>query len=110
MRAWPWPADARAVAASMVCGTVIGLAVKYVLDKRFIFAFKANNAAHESVTFALYTVMGLFTTALFWGFEFGFHYAFGDPSMKYVGAIIGLGIGYLVKFKLDQRFVFGRRK
>lgn len=111
MRAWPWTIDARTVVVSMIFGTLVGLVVKYILDKRYIFAFKAENSVHESTTFALYTMMGILTTALFWGFELGFHFAFTDPGMKYVGAGIGLALGYFVKFELDRRFVFvGQKK
>lgn len=94
------------VLASMIAGTGVGLIVKYVLDKRFIFRFQARNAAHDTQTFALYTLMGLATTVVFWVFEFGFHYFFQTNTMRYIGGIIGLGIGYLTKYQLDKRYVF----
>lgn len=91
---------------SVVVGTGIGLVVKYLLDKRYIFRFRARNAVHDSQTFALYTGMGLATTVIFWGFEFGFHYLFGTKEMRYLGGVIGLAIGYVAKYHLDKRFVF----
>jgi peptidoglycan biosynthesis protein MviN/MurJ (putative lipid II flippase) len=94
------------IAASMVLGTGVGLVVKYVLDKRYIFRFKANSVAHDTQTFALYTLMGLLTTAVFWGFEWGFHLAFETKAMRYLGGVIGLAIGYLIKYHLDKRYVF----
>jgi putative flippase GtrA len=51
--------------------------------------------------------MGLATTAIFWSVEFGFDRIFGTAHMRYVGAVIGLAIGYIVKYYLDKRFVFG---
>ncbi len=91
---------------SMIAGTAVGLVIKYVLDKRYIFRFRARDAAHDSRTFALYTLMGLVTTVIFWGFELGFHYVFETREMRYAGGILGLLIGYISKYQLDKRFVF----
>ena len=97
---------AYAVTASILVGTAVGLVVKYVLDKKYIFQFQARDVAHDTHTFALYTVMGIVTTAVFWAFEFGFHLLFQTREMRYLGGIIGLAIGYYLKYKLDKRFVF----
>jgi putative flippase GtrA len=93
---------------SVLVGTAVGLVLKYVLDKAFIFRFKAENAAHDLLTFVLYTGMGVITTLVFWGFEFAFYRAFEDKSLRYLGGLIGLGlgIGYWAKYHLDKRFVF----
>ncbi|UGQ45494.1 GtrA family protein [Massilia endophytica] len=101
-------AGAFQVAASVLVGTAGGLLVKYALDKRYIFRFRADNLGHDSRVFALYTAAGLVTTAIFWGFEFGFDHLFGSKQARYAGAILGLGIGYLCKYQLDKRFVFAR--
>lgn len=92
--------------ASVLFGTGVGLVVKYVLDKRYVFRFQAQGLAHDSRTFALYTVMGLLTTLVFWAFEFGFHWLFETREMRYLGAVIGLAIGYTTKYHLDKRYVF----
>ena len=94
------------ILASVVVGTGVGLVVKYILDKRYIFRFRARSVAHDTQTFALYTVMGLATTVIFWGFEFGFHHIFETKEMRYLGGAIGLAIGYLTKYHLDKRYVF----
>jgi putative flippase GtrA len=91
---------------SVGIGTLVGLIVKYVLDKRYIFRFRTKNLSHDSLTFALYTLMGLFTTVIFWGFEFGFDHFFGTKEFRYLGGIIGLSIGYMTKYQLDKHFVF----
>jgi putative flippase GtrA len=54
----------------------------------------------------MYTLMGLVTTVIFWGFEFGFHHLFESKEMRYLGGVIGLAIGYFAKYLLDRRFVF----
>lgn len=92
--------------SSIFFGTSIGLLVKYILDKRYIFKFKTLNTSHDTQLFALYTIMGLVTTMIFWGFEYGFHLIFESKKMRYFGGIIGLAIGYFIKYHLDKRFVF----
>ncbi len=94
------------IALSVAFGTGVGLVVKYLLDKRYIFFFRARNAAHDGQTFVLYTVMGLATTVIFWGFEFGFQHLFETKQMRYLGGVIGLAIGYMTKYYLDKRYVF----
>ncbi|MFW1857060.1 GtrA family protein [Acinetobacter defluvii] len=91
---------------SMIVGTVFGLVVKYILDKKYIFKYKTENAQHNGQLFLLYTVMGLLTTIIFWGFELGFHYLFETEKMRYLGGVLGLMIGYICKYYLDKRFVF----
>ena len=94
------------ILASVVAGTGVGLIVKYILDKRYIFRFRARSIAHDTQTFVLYSLMGLATTVVFWGFEYGFHYIFETKEMRYMGGVIGLAIGYLTKYHLDKRYVF----
>ncbi|MDD3433169.1 MAG: GtrA family protein [Tepidiphilus sp.] len=94
------------ILTSVVVGTGVGLVVKYLLDKRYIFRFRARSVTHDTQTFVLYTVMGLVTTAIFWAFEFGFQLIFETKEMRYIGGAIGLGIGYLIKYHLDKRYVF----
>lgn len=91
---------------SIFIGTAIGLVIKFILDKRYIFKYHNSKLKKNSQVFVLYTVMGIITTAVFWGFEFGFHYLFATKEMRYLGAIIGLMIGYVCKYYLDKRYVF----
>lgn len=94
------------ILTSVLVGTGVGLIVKYILDKRYIFRFRTRSIAHDGQTFLLYTAMGLATTLIFWGFEFGFNYVFQSKEMRYLGGVIGLAIGYLAKYHLDKRYVF----
>jgi putative flippase GtrA len=93
---------------SLAFGTGVGLVAKYILDKRYIFRFKARDLVDDGQTFALYAFMGIFTTAIFWGVESLFEYLFHDVALRYTGGIIGLAIGYFTKYQLDKRYVFGR--
>ncbi len=98
-----------AIEISVFFGTGVGLLVKYVLDKRYIFRFSARDTLHDAQTFAIYTAMGVATTLMFWGFEFGFNHVFQTKEMRYVGGLIGLALGYWAKYHLDKRFVFRRQ-
>lgn len=91
---------------SILIGTIVGLAVKYVLDKKYIFKYQTKNFRHNSKTFVVYCAMGLVTTIIFWGSEFLFEYLFHDKALRYVGAVLGLMIGYLIKYRLDKKYVF----
>lgn len=94
------------VVVSVLAGTLAGLLLKYVLDKKYIFRFYPRNAVHDGQTFLLYSFMGLLTTVIFWGFEFGFDYLFKTTELRYLGGVIGLAIGYVAKYHLDKKFVF----
>lgn len=95
-----------AVPISILVGTAAGLPIKYVLEKRHIFGFEAENLAHDGRMFVLYSAMGVLTTLLFWGVEYAFHHAFGTDAMRYLGGAIGLTVGYVIKYQLDKRYVF----
>jgi putative flippase GtrA len=92
--------------AAVVVGTGVGLAIKYVLDKRWIFYDASTGVQAHSKKFALYTAMGLVTTAIFWGTETAFWLTWHTDLMRELGACLGLAVGYVVKYQLDRRFVF----
>ena len=93
---------------ALLAGTAAGLVVKYVLDKRWIFDDRSRGAGAHGKKFSLYTLMGMATTAIFWGAETGAWLIWGTETAREVGAVIGLSIGYVVKYRLDRRFVFDR--
>lgn len=94
--------------AALGAGTLAGLVVKYLLDKRWIFFDETLGAAAQGRQFGLYSLMGVATTAIFWITETVFWLTWGTDSAREAGALIGLGIGYLTKYQLDRRFVFHR--
>ncbi|ADG14724.1 GtrA family protein [Paraburkholderia atlantica] len=94
------------VPLSVVVGTGGGLVVKFLLDKLWIFRYQHRDLSHGIQSFLLYTVMGLATTAIFWGFEFGADAIYHSEPARFTGGVIGLVIGYIVKYRLDKKFVF----
>jgi len=91
---------------AMFFGTLSGLVVKYILDKKFIFYHTTTDQKDNVNKFTLYSLMGVFTTIIFWGTEIAFDTLFQYPNAKYLGAVIGLSIGYIVKYFLDKKYVF----
>ena len=91
---------------AMLFGTLAGLVVKYILDKKFIFYHMPKDKKDDTRKFFLYSLMGIFTTIIFWGAEITFDALLQTPYSKYIGAIIGLSIGYVIKYFLDKKYVF----
>lgn len=102
-----WPG---ALLAAMIAGTGVGLIAKYLLDKRFIFDDRREGIAVHGRLFFLYTAMGGITTLLFWATEYGFWRIGQSQSWREAGALLGLGLGYGLKYLLDRRFVFASRE
>lgn len=92
--------------AALFVGTLAGLVTKYVLDKKFIFNYQATSKKEDLHKFGLYSLMGVFTTVIFWGTEMGFYYAFDFEGAQYIGGALGLMVGYIVKYYLDKKYVF----
>lgn len=97
---------AYALWVSIVVGTLVGLVVKFYLDKTYVFKFITKNNAQQGYVFLLYSVMGVLTTSIFWGMEWAFYLYFSTDVMKYVGGFLGLVLGYIAKYYLDKHFVF----
>lgn len=91
---------------AMVCGTGVGLVAKYLLDKRWIFEDPSAGLAENGRKFGLYTAMGLITTLMFWVTEYAFWLVGQTEAMREIGALVGLALGYAVKYMLDRRYVF----
>ena len=94
------------LALAVVVGTAAGLVVKYILDKRWIFADRTTGVREHGRKFSLYTAMGLITTAIFWASETAFWLIWNTHEAREIGAVLGLAVGYVVKYQLDRRFVF----
>lgn len=93
-------------ALAVGAGTLVGLVLKYFLDKRWIFEDMSVGVKAQGRKFSLYTAMGIVTTAIFWGTETAFWLVWQTDMMRELGAVIGLSIGYVVKYNLDRRYVF----
>ena len=92
---------------ALFVGTLAGLIVKYILDKKFIFFYEVIDKKDDARKFLLYSFMGVFTTMIFWISEIMFDKIWIDNTeAKYFGAVVGLSIGYIIKYFLDKKYVF----
>lgn len=94
------------VEISILVGTILGLPLRYFLEKRYIFAFTSKNLVHDGKLFVFYSAMGVITTLVFWGTEYAFHLIYDSDLMRYIGGIVGLTIGFFIKYQLDKKYVF----
>lgn len=92
---------------ALAVGTFSGLLTKYILDKKWIFYYSAPDMKDDFYRFILYSLMGVFTTLIFWGTEISFYYLFDFEGAQYAGGALGLMAGYSIKYLLDKRYVFG---
>ncbi|NBJ10907.1 GtrA family protein [Microvirga arsenatis] len=103
-------APVAALPLSILMGTVAGFLLKYLLDKKWVFADDYSGYRDEVQKISLYGAFSILTTLIFWGFEVAFWMIWGTDFAKYSGAVIGLAIGYVAKFILDRTFVFKERR
>lgn len=87
-------------------GTMAGLVIKYILDKRYIFDDRSRDLGSHARKFSMYTAMGLITTAIFWISEATVFLIMPTTTGLLIGGALGLSIGYVIKYHLDRRFVF----
>ncbi len=98
--------DSMSLYIAMLNGTIAGLICKYILDKKYIFFWKTTTIGDDVRKFTIYSAIGGLLTLAFWVFEVAFDVLFDSEYAKYIGAVIGLTIGYTSKFYLDRKFVF----
>jgi len=98
---------------SLGFGTLIGFIFKFIVDKFVVFEEKLTDnrkveLERTTKQITIYFGFAIFTTMIFWGFEFSFKILL-EGNWYLVGGLIGLIIGYTVKFILDRRFVFNAK-
>jgi len=89
-------------------GTIAGLLVKYLLDKYYIFNLNVKEYS-SSNTFVPYVLTSILTTIIFWVTELWFINYIQIPYTEYIGTIVGLSMGYTLKYFLDRDFVFNEK-
>jgi len=93
---------------AILVGTGVGFVSKYVLDKKWIFLDRYEGHGTEARKVFIYGVSSVGTTLLFWATELMFWHATGTVEGKYAGAVLGLALGNLIKYRLDRHFVFNK--
>jgi len=91
---------------ALAAGTAGGFLLKYALDKKFVFRFRAASPGRGAITLVRYGLTAVVTTVVFWSVQWLFAVGFSWEGAKYVGGSVGLTAGYILKYFLDRRFVF----
>ncbi len=89
-------------------GTILGMILKYYLDKNFIFYYVKKEFNNKNI-FLLYIFTSIFTTIIFWAIELWFSYYINITYSEYLGALVGLTLGYSLKYILDKHLVFNNQ-
>ena len=89
-------------------GTILGMILKYYLDKNFIFYYVKKEFNNKNI-FLLYIFTSIFTTIIFWAIELWFSYYVNINYSEYIGALVGLTLGYSLKYLLDKQLVFNNQ-
>lgn len=93
---------------AMLNGTILGMILKYYLDKNFIFYYVKKEFNNKNI-FLLYIFTSIFTTIVFWAIELWFSYYVNINYSEYLGALVGLTLGYSLKYLLDKQLVFNNQ-
>lgn len=96
------------LALAMAAGTTVGLVLKYILDRQWIFADRSRGLRAHARSFPLYSVSGILTTAIFWSCELLCAALDSEGLLPLLGGALGLAMGYALKYRLDRRFAFAR--
>ena len=86
-------------------GTILGMILKYYLDKNYVFNYVKNKFENKNIFF-LYILTSILTTIIFWLTEIWFKFNVNLQYSEYLGALIGLTLGYSLKYLLDKHLVF----
>jgi putative flippase GtrA len=65
-----------------------------------------NSFSNNKNKFTLYAFNGVLTTLIFWSSESLFYFYYQSNAARELGAVFGLSLGYILKYKLDKKFVF----
>ena len=86
-------------------GTAAGFLFKFVVDKFLVFKTKIVTLRETREEFVKYLLFAIVTTIIFWGTEISFFLLLGKEYYL-IGGLVGLIIGYSLKFFLDKEYVF----
>ena len=100
----------------VTCGFIIKILIatgvafifKYIIDKAIVFEVNGvlDSKKMKIRQFGLYLLFSFITTIIFWGIVLVFKMIFADQWAELVGTVVGLSVGYTIKFFLDSKIAF----
>ncbi len=97
-----WPLGG-AIFVAMPVGAGVALLTKYFLDRRYVFA---SERSASRIEFLKYALTGGFITAVFFVTEYAIWIIYQTDYARNVGIVIGMTVGYTLKYVLDRHFIF----
>jgi len=94
----------------LITGTLAGFIFKFIVDKHIVFKDRNRGIKYAVKQLFVYTMFAIGTTLVFWFVEIGFELLFTFRGRDLIGGLIGLCIGYTVKYLLDKKYVFNTIK
>ena len=101
---------------NVTCGFIIKILIatgvafifKYIIDKAIVFEVNGvlDSKRMKIRQFGLYLLFSFITTIIFWGIVLVFKMIFADQWAELVGTVVGLSVGYTIKFFLDSKIAF----
>ena len=76
--------------------------------QRLFLIYQLSILAEETKKLLKYSFFAVFTTLIFWFTEYVFWVVYQTHTAREIGAIIGLSIGYYLKYNLDKKYVFNK--
>ncbi|MFX0022498.1 MAG: GtrA family protein [Candidatus Hermodarchaeota archaeon] len=96
---------------SELIGSIVAVGITYIikffLDKYIVFKRSGTGSKQTSIEFTKYLGFAILTTLENIGIQFLLSNFLNTPLE--ISVVIALGIGYLTKFFLDRKFVFGKK-
>ena len=94
---------------AIITGTITGFISKYYFDKNFILKDKTSLILDKSKQILKYLIL-LYLHSHFLDNRISILDYLYTHSAREIGAVIGLSIGYYLKYKLDKKYVFNQTK
>lgn len=89
----------------MFLGSISGVTVKIILDRTYIFYYMNEKSIGNILRFVVYSFFEIISILLFIILEVIFNFFIPIPFSRYLGVIIGLSIGYSIKYHFDKRYI-----
>lgn len=91
---------------SIFFGLATSMVVKYLTNKKYVFRYRAASRTDEVVVFFRYALSGAVVAGLFIGIELSFYYYLDSLYRRQIGIVVALCVTALIKFVIDERWVF----
>lgn len=91
------------IVVAMVVGAGVALTAKYFLDRKWVLGVRHAADEEEIIKYAM---AGATITLVFFAFQYTIWIFYQTDLARDIGIVLGMAVGYLIKFLIDRKFVF----